>query len=156
MMTPATKFLDARGISYAVYRYECDAKSDFGHLAAAKLGRERAEVFKTLLIRHDKTYVTAVIPVDCTLNLKRAAKLAGLKNVEMAPPKDAERVTGYVCGGISPFGQKRPGAVLVSDRALGLKEMLVSGGQRGLSLGVAPAALVALLGAKTGDITDDE
>ena len=156
MMTPATKFLDSNKIQYNMYKYECDAKSDFGHLAAEKLSRNQNEVFKTLLIHHEKTYVTAVIPVNCNLNLKRAAKLAGLKNAEMVKPADAERLTGYVCGGISPFGQKRRTITLVSDRALVLTEMLVSGGQRGFSVGLPPDVLVKVLDAKTGDITDDQ
>ncbi len=156
MMTPATKFLDKNGISYNTYKYECDAKSDFGHMAATKLGRAQNEVFKTLLIHHEKTYVTAVIPVNCNLNLKRAAKLAGLKNAEMVKPADAERLTGYVCGGISPFGQKKRTLTLVSDRALSLTEMLVSGGQRGFSVGLPPDVLINALEARTGDITDDQ
>jgi Cys-tRNA(Pro)/Cys-tRNA(Cys) deacylase len=156
MMTPATKFLDSNKIQYSMYKYECDAKTDFGHMAATKLGRDQNEVFKTLLIHHEKTYVTAVIPVNCNLNLKRAAKLAGLKNAEMVKPADAERLTGYVCGGISPFGQKKRTMTLVSDRALALKEMLVSGGQRGFSVGLPPDVLIKALDARTGDITDDQ
>ena len=151
MMTPATKFLDSNGIKYNTYKYECDAKSDFGHMAATKLGKDQNEVFKTLLIHHEKTYVTAVIPVNCNLNLKRAAKLAGLKNAEMVKPADAERLTGYVCGGISPFGQKKRTVTLVSDRALKLAEMLVSGGQRGLQIKMDPKDLVSFTEATVGD-----
>ena len=95
MMTPATKFLDSNKIQYNMYKYECDAKSDFGHLAAEKLGRNQNEVFKTLLIHHEKTYVTAVIPVNCNLNLKRAAKLAGL-NVDRGIIHGAHVVDGRV------------------------------------------------------------
>ena len=86
----------------------------------------------------------------------KANVLAGLKNAEMVKPADAERLTGYVCGGISPFGQKRRTITLVSDRALVLTEMLVSGGQRGFSVGLPPDVLVKVLDAKTGDITDDQ
>ena len=101
MQTPATKFLDSKKISYKTYEYSCNgAKHDFGHIAATELNRDQNEVFKTLLIHHEKTYITAVIPVNCNLNLKNAAKVAGVKNAEMVKPEDAERYledAGY-CG----------------------------------------------------------
>ncbi|MGN1392912.1 MAG: Cys-tRNA(Pro) deacylase [Succinivibrionaceae bacterium] len=153
-MTPATKFLDKEKIKYEIYQYECTVHHDFGHIAATELKRPQEEVFKTLLIHHEKTYVTAVIPVNCNLNLKQAAKLVGLKNVEMVKPSDAERLTGYVCGGISPFGQKKRTITIVSDTVNNLSEMLVSGGKRGLSVGLAPSDLVKVLNAKVGAITD--
>lgn len=153
-MTPATRFLDSQKIPYVIYQYECKAQHDFGHIAASELNRPEEEVFKTLLIHYDKTYITAVIPVNCSLNLKSAAKLAGVKNAEMVKPQDAERLTGYVCGGISPFGQKKRTLTIVADTALGLSEMLVSGGRRGLSVGLKPEDLIKALGAKTGAITE--
>ncbi|MDD6177110.1 MAG: Cys-tRNA(Pro) deacylase [Succinivibrionaceae bacterium] len=153
-MTPATKFLDANKIPYKIYQYECSANHDFGHLAAEKLNRPQNEVFKTLLIFHEKTYITAVIPVNCTLNLKSAAKLAGVKNAEMVKPQDAERLTGYVCGGISPFGQKKRTITVIAQDALALPEILVSGGRRGLSVGINPNDLVKALNAKSGEITE--
>lgn len=155
-MTPATKFLDSKKIAYKIYQYECEVHSDFGHVAAEMLKRPQEEVFKTLLIHHDKTYITAVIPVNCTLNLKSAAKLAGVKNAEMVKPADAERLTGYVCGGISPFGQKKRCLTVVSDSIANLSEMLVSGGRRGLSVGLSPDDLVKALDAKVGAITDPQ
>ncbi len=155
-MTPATKFLDSKKIPYKIYQYECDAHHDFGHIAANELQRSQDEVFKTLLIHHDKTYITAVIPVNCTLNLKHAAKLAGVKNAEMVKPQDAERLTGYVCGGISPFGQKKRTMTLLAANAVNLPEILVSGGRRGLSIGINPQDLINSLDAKIGDITDPE
>lgn len=153
-MTPATKFLDKNNISYKIYQYECSANHDFGHLAAEKLNRSQDEVFKTLLICHEKTYITAVIPVNCTLNLKSAAKLAGVKNAEMVKPQDAERLTGYVCGGISPFGQKKHTITILAEEAVNLSEMLVSGGRRGLSVGLNPQDLINVLSAKVGKITE--
>ncbi len=154
MQTPATKFLDSKKIPYKIYEYECDAHHDFGHLAAEKLNRDQKEVFKTLLIHHDKTYITAVIPVNCNLNLKNTAKIAGVKNSEMVNPQDAERLTGYVCGGISPFGQKKRTLTILSDTAMELPEILVSGGKRGVSVGINPKDLVESLNASVGDITE--
>lgn len=156
MMTPATKFLDSKKIKYKQYEYECNAQRDFGHICAHELKRAEEEVFKTLLVHHDKTYITAVIPVNCTLNLKNIARIVGVKNAEMVKPEDAERLTGYVCGGISPFGQKKRTITVIADSALNLSEMLVSGGRRGFSIGIAPQDLITALDAKTGDITDPE
>jgi Cys-tRNA(Pro)/Cys-tRNA(Cys) deacylase len=153
-MTPATKFLDSKKISYKIYQYECNATHDFGVLAAEKLNRPQQEVYKTLLIAHDKTFITAIIPVSCTLNLKNAAKLAGVKNAEMVKPQDAERLTGYVCGGISPFGQKKRTIALIDEEALKHLEILVSGGRRGLSVGLSAQDLIKALNAKVGNITD--
>ena len=88
-MTPATAALKKAGISYRLYEYDADGQHhDFGHHAAEELGRDQAEVCKTLLIHHEKSSVTTVVPVNCKLNLKRAAKIAGLKNAEMmeGPP----------------------------------------------------------------------
>lgn len=95
-----------------------------------------------------------MIPVNCTLNLKSAAKLAGVKNAEMVKPQDAERLTGYVCGGISPFGQKKRTITVIAQDALALPEILVSGGRRGLSVGINPNDLVKALNAKSGEITE--
>ena len=157
MQTPATKFLDSKRISYKTYEYSCNgAKHDFGHIAARELNRDENEVFKTLLIHHEKTYITAVIPVNCNLNLKNAAKVAGVKNAEMVKPEDAERLTGYVVGGISPFGQKRRSITILSASAMTLPEILVSGGRRGFSVGVKPQDLISALGALTGDITEPQ
>ena len=157
MQTPATKFLDSKRISYKTYEYSCNgAKHDFGHIAARELNRDENEVFKTLLIHHEKTYITAVIPVNCNLNLKNAARVAGVKNAEMVKPEDAERLTGYVVGGISPFGQKRRNITILAASAMTLPEILVSGGRRGFSVGVKPQDLIAALGALTGDITEPQ
>ncbi len=124
MMTPATKFLDSQKIKYNQYEYKCNALHDFGHIAATELKRPMNEVFKTLLIHHDKTYITAIVPVNCTLNLKNAAKIAGVKNAEMVKPEDAERLTGFIRGGISPFGQKEKISLFRPD-AMQLPEILV-------------------------------
>jgi Cys-tRNA(Pro)/Cys-tRNA(Cys) deacylase len=95
-----------------------------------------------------------VIPVNCTLNLKHAAKLLKVKNVEMVDPKDAERITGYIVGGISPLGQKKLVKTLIDAEAVKHDEILVSGGKRGLSIGLKPQELIGLLNATVGEITD--
>ncbi|MBQ8708254.1 MAG: Cys-tRNA(Pro) deacylase [Succinivibrionaceae bacterium] len=155
-MTPAIRALKAQKINHTLYSYECDVDHDFGHYSAHELGRDENEVYKTLVFHSDKTYVTAVIPVNRTLNLKQAARLAGLKKAEMAKPEDAMRITGYVVGGISPFGQKKRLLTLLDQEAMAHEEILVSGGKRGLSVGVKPQDLVDFLSARVGAITDEK
>ena len=106
-------------------RYE-----DFGLHAASQLGLPPDQVYKTLLVHQDKQVVTAVIPVSCMLSLKEVAKAAKLKKVEMMKPLDAERLTGYKVGGISPFAQKKQLPTLLDSRALQKETILVSGGRR--------------------------
>ena len=149
-MTPAIRLLKSKKINFNLYTYECNVLHDFGHHCAEELKRNMSEVYKTLLIHHDKTYFTVVIPVNCTLNLKHAAKLLKVKNVEMVDPKDAERITGYIVGGISPLGQKKLVKTLIDAEAVKHDEILVSGGKRGLSIGLKPQELIGLLH-KTAD-----
>lgn len=153
-MTPAIRLLKAKKINFKIYEYECTVHHDFGHYMAEMLKRDQREVYKTLLIHHEKTYFTAVVPVNCTLNLKQAAKLLKVKSVEMVDPKVAEKLTGYVVGGISPFGQKKQVKTIIDAEALNHEEILVSGGKRGLSVGINPQDLIKLLDASVGEITD--
>lgn len=154
MITPAQNFLKKNKIAFKEYEYDCKVDHDFGHHAAQELGADPHRVFKTILLKHDKTYVTAVTPVNAMISLKNAARIMGLKALEVASPADATRITGYVIGGVSPFGQKRPTLMLLSQSALQYDEILVSGGRRGLSVGVNPQDLVKALNAKTGDFLD--
>ncbi len=153
-MTPAIRALKASKIPHQVYTYECSVDHDFGHNMAKVLKMDENQVYKTLIIHNEKNYVTAVIPVSCTLNLKLAAKLSDLKKAEMAKPEDAQRITGYVVGGISPFGQKKRLPTLIDEEALRHEEILVSGGKRGLSVGIKPQDLIDYLQARVGKITD--
>lgn len=151
-MTPAIRFLKIAGIDFTTHSYECEVHEDFGLHAASQLGLPPDQVYKTLLVHQDKQVVTAVIPVSCMLSLKEVAKAAKLKKVEMMKPLDAERLTGYKVGGISPFAQKKQLPTLLDSRALQQETILVSGGRRGLSVGIAPKDLIALLNAKVAPI----
>ena len=135
MITPAQKFLK-------------------GKFAAQSLGVEEPKVFKTILLVHDKTFVTAITPVDSMISLKNAARIMKLKSLDVATPNDATRITGYVIGGVSPFGQKRRTLILLSESALQFDEILVSGGRRGLSVGVNPKDLIKVLNATVGDFLE--
>ena len=154
MLTPAQNFLKKNKITFKEYEYECKVDHDFGHHAAAELGIDPHRVFKTILLKHDKTYVTAVTPVNAMISLKNAARIMGLKALEVTDPAEATRITGYVIGGVSPFGQKRRTLILLAENALQYDEILVSGGRRGLSVGVNPKDLVRVMNAKTGAFLD--
>ena len=151
-MTPAIRFLKIAGIDFTTHSYECDVHEDFGLHAASQLGLPPDQVYKTLLVHQDKQVVTAVIPVSCMLSLKEVAKAAKLKKVEMMKPLDAERLTGYKVGGISPFAQKKQLPTLLDSRALQQETILVSGGRRGLSIGLKPQDFIQLLGATVAPI----
>ena len=146
--TPATVALTRAGVTFVVREYEHDpAAPSYGLEAAQALGAEPATVFKTLLAKVDGALTVAVVPVTGSLDLKALAAARGGKRAEMADPSEAERVTGYVVGGISPLGQRRSLPTVVDASATGFATVLVSGGRRGLDVELAPADLVRLTGA---------
>jgi Cys-tRNA(Pro)/Cys-tRNA(Cys) deacylase len=152
-VTPAINELESAGVPFTIHEYERgDALHDFGVEAAAKLGLDPDRVFKTLLVTADGVQRVAIVPVSGMLSLKAVGKSLGAKRVEMCDPAVAERVTGYVRGGISPFGQKKRLPTVIDEIALAFDEIYVSGGKRGLDVGVAPEDLIEVLGASVGDI----
>ncbi len=154
--TPATVTLDKAGIAYTVHSYEHDpAAAGYGVEAAEALGLPAEQVFKTLLADADGETVVGIVPVTGTLDLKALAGAVGAKKATMADPAVAERLTGYVVGGISPIGQKRRLRTVLDESATGHAAVYVSGGRRGLDLGLAPTDLVAVLGARTARIRRD-
>jgi Cys-tRNA(Pro)/Cys-tRNA(Cys) deacylase len=151
--TPATKVLLAAGVPHTLRSYDHDpATSNYGLEAAAALGVGPERVFKTLLVSAEGSLAVAVVPVSGSLDLKKCASALGVKRAVMADPKDAERRTGYVLGGISPLGQRQPSPTVVDDSALQFATILVSGGRRGLDIELAPADLVRLTRARTAAI----
>jgi Cys-tRNA(Pro)/Cys-tRNA(Cys) deacylase len=132
-------------------RHDPRAES-FGLEAAEALGVEPARVFKTLLAEADGRLVVGIVPVFARLDLKALARAVGARKASMADPSVAQRATGYVVGGISPLGQKRPHPTVVDASALDHPTVLVSGGRRGLDVELAPADLVALTSAVTAPI----
>ncbi|WP_122902574.1 Cys-tRNA(Pro) deacylase [Acinetobacter sp. B51(2017)] len=155
-MTPACKILKSQKIDYSIHEYEHDPQAkSFGLEAAEKLGLHVNEVFKTLLVTDDKTYYVAVLPVEYQLNLKKVATAVGAKKLHMADPKDAERLTGYLVGGISPVGQKKRLKTVIDVSAQQLTKMYVSGGKRGLDIGLAPQDLAKVLAAQFFDVIDE-
>jgi Cys-tRNA(Pro)/Cys-tRNA(Cys) deacylase len=152
-VTPAILALDAAGVAYSVHEYDHDGSiHDFGLEAAAKLGLDPDQVFKTLVVTADADLAVAIVPVSGKLSLKAVGRAIGAKRIEMCDPAVAERVTGYVRGGISPFGQKKSLPTVIDEMATVHDIIYVSGGRRGLDLAVAPSDLIELLDATVADI----
>ena len=143
--TPATRAAKAAGIEHAVHEYVHDPTADSYALEAAEaLKLDPARVFKTLVVSDGggtpgDGLTVCIVPSGETLDLKAVGKRAA-----MAPSERAERVTGYVAGGISPLGQRRALPTLVDDSALAHQTVFVSAGRRGLELELTPGDLVAL------------
>ncbi|TPQ52603.1 Cys-tRNA(Pro) deacylase [Prosthecomicrobium hirschii] len=152
--TPATTFLKARAIEFSILEYEHDPRAEaYGVEAAEKLGLDPAAVFKTLVVSDEaKAHALALVPAAMRLSLAEAARALGWKRAVMADPAAAQRLTGYVLGGISPFGTKKSLAVVVDGSMTRLARVHVSGGRRGLEVALAPAALIAALNARTAAI----
>ena len=143
--TPATVALTGAKVAFTAHPYEHDpSATSYGLEAAEALGLDPARVFKTLFVSVDGRLVVGVVPVGGKLDLKAVAAAVRGKRAAMADPAEAERATGYVVGGISPFGQKRAHPTVLDVSALDHATVFVSGGKRGLDLEVAPADLVTL------------
>lgn len=151
--TPATVALSAAGIAFTTHEYDHDPRAaSFGLEAAEALGLDPACVFKTLMANVDGKLAVGIVPVDRQLDLKALARALGGSRATMAEVSAAERATGYVAGGISPVGQKRPHPTVVDATALEHATVYVSGGRRGLDLGLSPADLVAATSAVVAPI----
>jgi Cys-tRNA(Pro)/Cys-tRNA(Cys) deacylase len=151
--TPATVALTRAGVPFTEHAYEHDPGApSYGSEAAQVLGLPPEQVLKTLLATVDGRLVVAIVPVAGRLDLKAVAAALGGKRAAMAEPADAERATGYVVGGISPVGQRRAHPTVLDASAMRFDRVYVSGGRRGLDLGLAPADLVRLTRATVASI----
>jgi Cys-tRNA(Pro)/Cys-tRNA(Cys) deacylase len=159
IVTPAVKMLETAGISFGISEYDRHLSGDgelrdFGREAAEALGLSTEEVFKTLVVVSESgELIVAVLPVSCQLSMKLVAAAANVKKVSMCDPSVAERSSGYVVGGISPLGQKRQLRTMIDESAELFDTMYVSGGRRGLDIGLAPTDLVRVLDATVAPIT---
>ena len=153
-VTPAVVALDAAGIAYTIHEYQRgEDLRDFGREAAVALGLDHDQVFKTLVVVADDELVVAIVPVSCQLSMKRVAAAVGAKKAVMCEPARAERSSGYIVGGISPIGQRRPLRTVVDESAELFDVVYVSGGRRGMDIGLAPSDLVNVLDAVVAPIT---
>ncbi len=151
--TPATLALDRAGVAYTLATYDYDPNADrIGMQAAEALGAPPSEVLKTLIVKADGKPACVVLASDREVSMKKLAAALRTKTCEMAPPADAERITGYRVGGVSPFGQKKPLPTVIDAEAAGLALAFMNGGQRGLQVRLAPADAVTLLAATVAAI----
>jgi Cys-tRNA(Pro)/Cys-tRNA(Cys) deacylase len=151
--TPATVALEKANVAFALHEYDYDPNAErIGMQAAEALGVTADRLLKTLMAKADGEVVCVLLPSDREMNLKKLASAAGAKSAAMLPPADAERMTGFRVGGISPFGQKKRVRVFVEQAALSHEKIIVNGGRRGLQIEIAPAELVRLLGATTAPL----
>ncbi|MGO1950231.1 MAG: Cys-tRNA(Pro) deacylase [Mycobacteriaceae bacterium] len=159
--TPATLALERAGVDFSVRTFEhTSGVTDFGSEAADALGEEgftADRICKTLLVSldgggRDGQLGVTIVPVTMTLDLKAVAGAFGAKKATMADPRAAERSTGYVVGGISPFGQKKRLATVLEESATEHTTILVSGGRRGLDIEISPSDLVRVLDATAAPI----
>ena len=146
-MTPAIEAAKKAKIPFNTHQYEHAPGAAYGLEAADKLALDPGQVFKTLMLETDRgpsALAVAVIPVAATLNLKAAAKALKQNKVSMADPQVAQRLTGYLVGGISPLGQKRGFATLIDQSAESLNTVYVSAGRRGLEIELTPTDLLSV------------
>ena len=156
--TPAVVELERAGVAFSVHEFGHEpGERNYGAAAAAALGVEPERVFKTLLAdvvdaRGATIQAVGIVPVTMQLSLKGLAAAVGGKRAEMCEPAAAERLTGYVVGGISPFGQKKRLPTVIDETCLLWDTIFVSGGKRGLDIELAPGALIEVLGALVASI----
>ena len=151
--TPATLALSKAGVAFQTATYDYDPDADrVGLQAAEAMGVPPAIVLKTLMAEVDGKPVCVVVPSDAEVNMKKLAAAFGGKSAQMMKPADAERLTGYKVGGISPFGQKKPVPTAIEELATLEDAVFVNGGQRGLQIRMAPDDLLTALDAKAADL----
>lgn len=153
--TNAARLLDRAKIPYELIAYAVD-ENDLGaeHLAQT-IGEDVNQVFKTLVLIGDRTgHLVCVIPGNHEVDLKKAARVSGNKKVEMIPMKSLLATTGYIRGGCSPVGMKKPFPTYFHSSCLEFNHIFVSAGQRGLQLKIAPKALINFVGGEVADLTD--
>jgi Cys-tRNA(Pro)/Cys-tRNA(Cys) deacylase len=156
--TPATRALDQAGVAFTLHEYVYDPNAErIGMQAAEALGVEPARLLKTLMAKvfatkAGDTVVCVLAPSDREVNLKKLAVAAHAKSAAMLGAAEAERVTGYHVGGISPFGQKKRVPVFIEQSALAFERLVLNGGRRGLQVELAPADLLRMLDAKAVEL----
>lgn len=154
--TNVMRLLDAAGIPYRSKEYEVDESDLSGVHAAEMLGQDPDSVFKTLVLKGEKTgYLVCCIPVAEEVDLKKAARAAGDKKVEMIPMKELLPVTGYIRGDCSPIGMKKKFPTYIEETAMLFDEIAVSAGMRGVQILLDPEDLKAYVQAEYADLTKD-
>ncbi len=152
-VTPATRALAAAGVSFTVHAYDYDPDAEsIGLQAASELGEDPARVLKTLMALVDGKPVCVVVPSNQEVSMKKLAAAIDGKSAQMMKPLEAERVSGFKVGGISPFGQRRAVRTVIEQSALAQDYVFVNGGQRGLQVKLSPRDVRDALNAIAADV----
>jgi Cys-tRNA(Pro)/Cys-tRNA(Cys) deacylase len=152
-ITPATRALETAGIAFTVHTYDYDPDAEsIGLQAASALGEDPARVLKTLMALVDGKPVCVIVPSDREVSMKKLAAAASGKSAQMMKPLEAERVTGFKVGGISPFGQRKPVRTVIEQSALVHDQVYINGGQRGLQVRLKPDDARVMLKAVVADV----
>ena len=152
--TPATQALIKAGINFTLAHYDYDPNAErVGLQAAEAMGVSPGEVFKTLMAELDGKPICAIVPSDEEVNMKKLAAALGGKSAHMMKPADAERLTGYKVGGISPLGQRKLVPTALDEMAELYDEIFLNGGQRGLQIRIKPADLITALDCVVAELT---
>ena len=155
--TNAVRLLEKAGLSFETVPYQVDENNLAATHVAEQLGEDIAQVFKTLVIHGDRSgYFVCVIPGDKEVDLKKAAKAAGAKKAEMIPMKDLLSTTGYIRGGCSPVGMKKPFPTFFDESAMNFDFIYVSAGVRGLQIKINPSDLIGFVGASLAELTANQ
>lgn len=153
-MTPAVKVAEQAGVTFSLHSYDSAPEVEsYGLEAAEALGVDPARVFKTLLVLIDDEPAVAMVPVSMKLDLKALARASDGKKAVMAEGALAQRLTGYVLGGISPLGQKKRSPLWLDNSVSELETLYMSAGRRGLEIEMAPADLLALTGGRLAPLS---
>jgi Cys-tRNA(Pro)/Cys-tRNA(Cys) deacylase len=156
MKTNGARILESLGIPFALREYEVDPEDLSALTVAKKVGMPPEQVFKTLLTTGGpNVYVFAVIPGDAELDFKKLARAAGVRKAEMVPLKEVQPLTGYIRGGVTVFGAKKPFPVFVDETIILFDKISVSAGARGTQLILAPNDYLRAAEAQTADLTKD-
>ena len=151
--TNAARLLDRAGIGYELIPYTVDPDNLAADHVAEELGEDINRVFKTLVLHGEKAgYFVCVIPGNMEVDLKKAAKVAGAKKAEMIHVKELLPLTGYIRGGCSPIGMKKPFPTFLHSSVMDYDFIYVSAGVRGLQLRIDPRRLVEFCGATVADV----
>lgn len=153
--TNAARLLDAKGISYDLTEYEVDENDLSAITLAKKIGQDVEQIFKTLVLRGDKTGVfVCVIPGNAEVDLKKAAKVSGNKNCAMVQQKELLGLTGYIRGGCSPLGMKKPYPIFIHETCQLFDQIYISAGQRGIQIKLNPEDLIKIVDAEVCEVIE--
>jgi Cys-tRNA(Pro)/Cys-tRNA(Cys) deacylase len=154
--TNASRLLTKAGIKYELIPYKFDENDLAAQHVADELGEDINQVFKTLVLSAEKAgHLVCVVPGNCEVDLKKAARAIGAKKAEMIPMKELLPLTGYIRGGCSPIGMKKPFPTFFHSTALDYEHIFVSAGVRGLQLKIAPADIIKYVNAEVTDLIKD-